>query len=46
MAVTKNTGKNSGFDAEPRTPAKTYPKGSKIKHNSDGTISIVPPKKK
>lgn len=43
MMPTKKT-KKSGFDGQ--TIGKVHPKGSKIKKNPDGTITVVEPKKK
>lgn len=43
MAGTKsNDQRHSGFDV----PAfgEMYPKGTTVKHNPDGTITLVPPK--
>ena len=37
------TTKKSGYNAP--TIGEVHPKGSKIKQNPDGTITIVPPKK-
>lgn len=42
--ATKNTDKKSGFNAP--TIGEVHPKGSTIKRNPDGTITIVPPKEK
>lgn len=47
MATKSNSNrpKNNGFDY-PVIGGKAYPKGSTIKKNSDGTVTVVPPKKK
>lgn len=39
-----NNSKKSGFNAP--TIGTRYPKGSKIKKNADGTVSVVTPKSK
>ena len=48
MATAKtNTSKKqkSGFEYD-AIGGKAYPKGSTVKQNADGTVTIVPPKKK
>lgn len=41
MATKKN---GTGFKAPEKF--KVHPKGSRIKHNADGTITVIEPKKK
>lgn len=41
---TKKNSKRSGFDAP--TYGTLHPRGTKIKKNPDGTITLVEPKKK
>lgn len=43
--ATKNNKRGTGF-AGPVIGGKPYPKGSTVKKNADGTVTIVPPKKK
>ena len=48
-ATKKNTGKTTNRPAHSGFEAPVYgtvaPKGTTIKHNADGTITLVPPKK-
>ena len=44
MPAKKTNNRGTGFAG--KVSGKTHPKGSTIKKNADGTVSIVPPKKK
>lgn len=44
MATKNERPKNSGFDAP--VYGEAHPKGTKIKHNKDGTITVVRPDEK